>query len=231
LPTGLGKEIEKKSLGNPTRSRSLGRGRKRGDAVLPTMPVSMMDLHDDWNLYAIGALNVAHVGWWAGLFVSRTALNCLFFADAAYIVLDMCWLLFVPACVAPRVRPTLLIHHAFVCCCVPVAYGTPVLMKHLLRTWVVELHSWNHIASRRLRPSLAQPLARINSALFVGLRLIVFPLTWFAYAQDRAALPALVRAAQVPLRLHLPLSLTHLMMYGLMVKWGLPIIQSAIKRA
>ena len=113
-----------------------------------------MDWHDDWNLVAIGALNICHVGWWCGLVTGSAIVQWLFFADCAYLLGDTCWLLFVPSCVAPRVRMTLLLHHLTVCACMPIAIGHPVLMRHLLRTWIVELHSWNHIAARRL-PSAA----------------------------------------------------------------------------
>ena len=106
---------------------------------------SWMDIHDDWNLVAIGALNICHIGWWSGLFVTPAALQWLFYADGAYLLMDTVFLLAVPTCVAPRVRFTLLLHHLTSCICLPIAAGTPLLMRHLLRTWVVEVHSWNHI--------------------------------------------------------------------------------------
>jgi hypothetical protein len=180
---------------------------------------TMMDAHDDWNLLAIGALNLAHTAWWFGMVATNgPALSLLFYADCCYMLADCCWLLFVPTCVPARVRGTLLVHHFTTVVCMPIAAGNPVFMKHLLRTWSVELHSWNHIASRRF--SNMTLLARINKPLFVILRLIGFPLTWFAYARDRAALLPAVRDALLPAALHWPLTLTHVGMYGLMLKWG-----------
>ena len=103
----------------------------------------------------------------------------------------------------------------------PFAHGIPVLMRHLLRTWSVELHSWNHIATRRIQNiRLGKLLGRINKPLFFALRVVIFPLTWMLYAQDRAALPAAALAAAAPTRLHVPLSLAHAGMYALMLKWG-----------
>ena len=152
-------------------------------------PYTMMDAHDDWNLLAIGGLNLAHVAWWFGLVATNgPALQFLFYADCAYMLADCCWLLFVPSCVMPRVRGTLLVHHLTCIACMPVAAGNYTFMKHLLRTWSVEVHSWNHIASRRF--SKLTFLSYINKPLFVMLRLIGFPLTWFAYARDRVALCA-----------------------------------------
>ena len=169
-----------------------------------------LDAHDDWNIVAIGALNLAHVGWWCGAVSGSTALNVLFVADAAYLMADTCWVLFVPNCVPARV-----------------AAGKPVLMRHLLRTWVVELHSWVHIASRRLRSKrLAQFAAIINKPAFFALRIVTFPLTYLAYVHDRRALSATLLEAHSPLRVHAPLSLTHLAMYGLMLKWGYTLLLS-----
>ena len=137
-----------------------------------------IDAHDEWNLLALGALNLAHIGWWCGVFsASGAALQLLFYADAAYLIADTCWLVFVPNCVAPRNRMTLLAHHLLICTILPVAASKPVLMKHLLRTWVVEVHSWNHIAMRRLGGRLGDLTKRVNLPLFVSLRLLAFPLT------------------------------------------------------
>jgi hypothetical protein len=105
-----------------------------------------------------------------------------------------------------------------ICCLLPVAAGTPLLMRHLLRTWIVD--SWNHIAARRMCGRLANVARRINKPLFVALRLLGFPLTWLQYYTERAALPELVRASAAPLALHAPLSCAHLLMYGLMCWWG-----------
>jgi hypothetical protein len=172
-----------------------------------------MDLHDDWNMVALGALNAAHVGWWVGLLTSTAALHVLFFADAAYLLADSCWLLFVPSCVAPRNRATLLVHHLLICGLLPLAAGKPVFMRHLLRTWIVEVHSWNHIAARRLSSQRARTACdRVNKPLFVALRLVAFPLTWVQYAAERGGI--------VPLAVHVPLSCAHALMYGLMLKWG-----------
>ena len=181
---------------------------------------------DDWNLIAIGCLNLSHIAWWCGLAATDgPVLALLFYADCAYMLADCCWLVFAPSCVAPRVRGTLLVHHLTCIACMPIAAGNATFMKHLLRTWSVEVHSWNHIASRRF--SKIEFLARINKPLFVALRLIGFPLTWFAYARDRAALLPAVREALLPAALHWPLTLTHIGMYGLMLKWGAPILQEA----
>ena len=110
---------------------------------------SNLDWHDRWNLLAIGGLNVAHCAWWCSL-LPEHLLSALFFADIGYICGDLAWIALVPGCVPAGARPTLLLHHALTCCCAPVAIGRPVLMAHLLRAWVVELHSWNHIAARQL---------------------------------------------------------------------------------
>ena len=100
-------------------------------------------------------------------------------------------------------------------------------MRHLLRTWVVELHSWNHIAARRLRsPRLAAIARYVNRPLFFVFRILAFPLTYVAYLQDRAMLPAELLDAQAPLRMHAPLSLTHLGLYALMLKWGYDLLLS-----
>ncbi|KAL1520406.1 hypothetical protein AB1Y20_021992 [Prymnesium parvum] len=181
--------------------------------------------HDEWNLLALGSLNAAHSLWWVGWGplapLAARLLTPLFLADCAYLVCDLGWLVFSPRCVAPEVRRTLLIHHVIVVGCIPVAWSHPVLMAHLLRTWVVEIHSCVHIAARHLpSPKLRAALQRLSKPIFVGLRLIGFPLTWFAYARDRAALTDAMREAQVPLRCHLPLSIAHFAMYGLMLKWG-----------
>ena len=54
--------------------------------------------------------------------------------------------------------------------------------------------------------------------------MIAFPLTYFQYAKERAALTEAIRLAHSPLGLHVGLSGAHLMMYGLMVKWGYQLI-------
>ena len=223
----------------------------------------MLDYHDDWNLIAIGALNIAQVAWWIGLLPGAGMVTALFAADAAYLVADTCWvwriafkpatqhawphppreelcipyqaltrvfvlahvpwpqLAFVPTCVPAQARRGLLMHHLVACCCLPVAAGKPLLMTHLLRTWIVELQSWTHIAARRLQHKAAAAIAqRINRPLFFAFRIVAFPLTWIAYERSRASLPAPLRLAQAPLSVHVPLSLLHLGMYGLMLNWG-----------
>ena len=124
-----------------------------GAPSLVTKAVSNLDRHDMWNLLSIGGLNVAHCAWWCSLLPERLnsqALRVLFCADVGYICGDLAWIALVPGCVPPGARPTLLLHHVLTCCCAPVALGRPVLMAHLLRAWIVELHSWNHIAARQL---------------------------------------------------------------------------------
>jgi len=181
------------------------------------------DRHDAWNLMSLGALNVAHAGWWLGLYpAGPTVISTLFSADLCYILCDLGWLVFSPRCVAPAVWPTLIVHHGIVLCCVPTAWAKPVLMAHLLRTWIVEVHSWVHIAARKLQSPL---LTRVNKPLFAVLRLVGFPLTWVAYARDRAAMPLALQAAHAPLRVHLPLSFAHFAMYGLMCKWGYTLLR------
>ena len=180
-----------------------------------------MDAHDKWNLVALGALNVAHVGWWCGLLTGPAALHALFLADVAYIALDTCWLIFVPSCVAPRVRGTLIVHHILICTMFPLARNRPLLQRHLLRTWVVELQSWAHIAARHGDESGVGGVARrLNKPAFIALRLIAFPLSWFGYVSDRAALPAAIVAAHAPPRTHLLLGGVHSLFYALMIKWG-----------
>ena len=191
------------------------------DVAASSSASTMLDLHDDWNLFAIGALNLLHVPWWFGLSSAASLTSFLFYAGCGYLILDSCWLIFVPSCVPKASRATLLMHHVVVCGCMPFAWGKPLLMRHLLRTWTVEVHSWNHIACRRLQPGrLTRALTWLNKPLFVGLRMVVFPLTWVRYAQDRALLSAAEVAAHAPTRLHVPLSLAHAAMYGLMLKWG-----------
>ena len=187
----------------------------------PPPKMTMLDLHDDWNLYALGVLNIVHLPWWLGLSTGATMASFLFYGDCCYLLADTCLLIFVPSCVPKRNRTTLLMHHLLVCSCMPVAHGNAVLSHHLLRTWVVELHSWNHIATRRLRSSwLTRLLATINKPLFVALRVIIFPLTYIRYAEERALLPVSALATQIPSRVHIPLSFAHAGMYGLMLKWG-----------
>ncbi|KAL3893402.1 MAG: hypothetical protein SGPRY_014258 [Prymnesium sp.] len=188
------------------------------------MDAASADRHDTWNLLSLGALNAAHIVWWSGCWPAALlpgAIPLLFTADCCYLLADFSYLLLAPACVSPSVRPTLLLHHAIVVSCMPFAWGKPVLMAHLLRTWMVELHSFVHIAARKTQwPNLQALLARVNKPIFVGLRLIGFPLSWFAYARDRAALSVAMRAAHAPGFVHVPLSIAHFAMYGLMLKWG-----------
>ena len=49
---------------------------------------------------------------------------------------------------------------------------------------------------------------------------MAFPLTWFSYSSERLALPTALLEAQAPMRVHAPLSLAQLALYGLMLKWG-----------
>ena len=185
-----------------------------------------MDQHDDWNLLALGALNAAHLSWWLSLLNGEAWLRRLFWMDAGYIVLDAAWLVFSPSCVAPRVWQTLCFHHLSVLACVPVAIGRPLLMSHFLRTWIVELSSWTHIAARRLKGTrVAALLERLNKPIYVGLRMIGFPLTYVVYARERAASPALL--LQSPTHLHVPLSAMHFVLYGLMLKWGWGMLRPA----
>mgnify|MGYP006109528799 FL=1 len=180
-----------------------------------------MDLHDDWNLLAIGALNVLHVGWWCGLTALSPSTSILFYVDGAYLLLDSCWLLFAPSCVPAKSRLTLLVHHCLVCALLPFAASNQLFMSHLVRTWMVELHSWNHIAARRLGSSpFAGVLEAMNKPLFCALRLVGFPLTWFQFAAERAALPLATQAALTPLSVYVPLGVAHSLMYALMLKWG-----------
>ena len=139
--------------------------------------------HDVWNLLALGCLNAVHILWWLGL-LSESALFAVFSLDVAYIALDGLWLVASPSCVPRRVWATLVAHHAAVLLCVPVAVGNPLLMRHLLRTWVVELHSWNHIAARTPWP-LGPACLRVNKALFMATRLVGFPLTYAVYRSGR----------------------------------------------
>ena len=183
-------------------------------SLASSAPATAVWRHDVWNLLALGCLNAVHILWWLGI-LSESALFAVFSLDVAYIALDGLWLVASPSCVPRRVWATLVAHHAAVLLCVPVAVGNPLLMRHLLRTWVVELHSWNHIAARRLGGPLASFLHRINKPLFVAVRLIAYPLTWMQYAADRATAAILIPAA-----VHAPLSCAHFLMYGLMLKWG-----------
>ena len=169
--------------------------------------------HDVWNLVALGCLNAVHILWWLGI-LSESALFAVFSLDVAYIALDGAWLLLSPSCVPRRVWATLVAHHAAVLLCVPVAVGNPLLMRHLLRTWVVELHSWNHIAARTPWP-LGPACLRVNKALFVATRLVGFPLTYAVYHRERQAAPA-----ASPPHLHWPLTAAQLALYGLMLHWG-----------
>lgn len=167
--------------------------------------------HDLWNLWALGILNAAHVLWWVGALDETRWLATLYALDVGYMTVDALWLVLEPACVAARVRDTLLIHHAAVLACAAGATGYPLLMRHLLRVWIVELHSWTHIAARELR---SPALGAMNKPLFVGVRLIGFPLTWLVYARERTA------AAFPPLGVHAVLSAMQVLMYGLMCHWG-----------
>ena len=195
-----------------------------GDPAPPPPRLTSLDRHDTWNLCAIGGLNVAHCAWWCSVLPERlnaAALQALFCADVSYILGDFAWIALDPGCVPLGARPALLMHHALTVACAPVAFGRPVLMAHLLRAWIVELHSWNHIAARQLSsPRLRKVLQAINKPLFVAARLIGFPLTYVAYARDRRALDVHQLLLQAPLRLHGPLSVAHAAMYGLMIFWG-----------
>ena len=69
-------------------------------------------------------------------------------------------------------------------------------------------------------------LRSLNKPAFFALRIVSFPLAYVAYAHDRSALSAELLQAHSPLHVHLPLSLTHLAMYGLMLKWGYSLLLS-----
>lgn len=167
--------------------------------------------HDLWNLWALGILNATHVLWWAGALDETRWLATIYALDVGYMTVDALWLVLEPACVAVRVRDTLLLHHAAVLACAAGAAGYPLLMRHLLRVWVVELHSWTHIAARELGSPV---LGAVNKPLFVGVRLVGFPLTWLVYARERAG------ASFPPLGVHAVLSAMQVLMYGLMCHWG-----------
>ena len=201
----------------------LGRSRSKPPSTAPPLPPpaepspppedewAAAHRHDLWNLWALGILNAAHVLWWAGALDETRWLATLYALDVGYMTVDALWLVLEPACVAARVRDTLLIHHAAVLACAAGAAGYPLLMRHLLRVWIVELHSWTHIAARELR---SPALGAMNKPLFVGVRLVGFPLTWLAYARERAA------ASFPPLGVHAVLSAMQVLMYGLMCHWG-----------
>ena len=57
-------------------------------------------------------------------------------ADVTYIVLDVVWLVGLPECVGASVWSTLAAHHCTIACCSPIAFGRPVLMRHMLRCWL-----------------------------------------------------------------------------------------------
>jgi hypothetical protein len=85
-----------------------------------------VSLHDTWNLALLGALNLAHIGWWAGLNISPHFVERLYTADMVYFLSDFVWLLALPECVAPRVWHTLVTHHSSIIGCGFFAFGKPV---------------------------------------------------------------------------------------------------------
>lgn len=88
--------------------------------------MNAVSLHDTWNLALLGALNLAHIGWWAGLSISPYFVERLYTADMAYFLCDFVWLLALPECVAPRVWHTLVAHHSSIIGCGFFAFGKPV---------------------------------------------------------------------------------------------------------
>ena len=171
--------------------------------------------HDAFNLVASGALNVLQAAWWSGLVDGEAALRTIFAADVAYIAIDAGWRWLQPSCVAARVWSGLFVHHVLVLACASPAWSEPLFMRHLLRTWIVEIQSWMHIATRQLGGRCGKAAAAANKPLFVALRLVGFPLTYFAYAAERRAVPE-----RAPLYVHVPLSIAHFALWALMLHWG-----------
>jgi len=68
-------------------------------------------------------------------------------------------------------------------------------MHQMLRGWIVELASWNHIAARKWESPL---MDRFNKPLFVITRLICFPYTYLLYYRERSSLSAADIITQVP---------------------------------
>jgi hypothetical protein len=88
--------------------------------------VNAVSLHDTWNVALLGALNLAHMGWWAGLNISPHFVESLYMADMVYFLTDFVWLLALPECVAARVWHTLVAHHSSIITCGFFAFGKPV---------------------------------------------------------------------------------------------------------
>jgi len=176
-----------------------------------------VELHDSWNLVFLGSLNLAHLVWWAGHSVSHRVVECLFFADFIYIWADFAWLLALPECVNPRVWRTLVAHHATIVSMSYLGFNNPVLMRHAVRCWVVEVASWNHIATRKFKSPVFE---KVNKPLYIVTRLIGWPVAYFAYLRDRNSLSASEVLRWVPSRVHILLSFMQLLLYGLMIHWG-----------
>jgi len=90
-------------------------------------------------------------------------------------------------------------------------------MRHMLRCWLVEVSSWNHVAARKWESRLFE---WINKPLYFATRFIGFPFAYFIYHSERAALSRAEVLSESPLRIHLPLSIAHWVLYGLMLHWG-----------
>ena len=188
--------------------------------------VSMLDWHDDWNIVAIGALNIVQMCLWTGV-IPASATALVWYADLVYFWLDSAWLAFVPGCVPAKVQKTLLLHH--IVCLITACSGfrSPLCQLHMCNAWIVELQSWTHIAARRLNEPYAQACERVNTPLYLLTRFVLFPLTWFRYAHLRSTWPT--GTAQVPTLMHVPLSIAHWGLYGLMLKWGHAMLVNAKK--
>ena len=157
--------------------------------------VSMLDWHDDWNIYALGALNVAQICLWTGV-LPASALTIVGMADGVYFAIDSMWLVFAPDCVPQKVRKTLLVHHFAVLCASACGIWRPLCAVHATNAWIVELQSWTHIAARRLNEPLAKYCELLNKPLYVLTRFIIYPLTWFRYNHLRNTLPT--GTSQIP---------------------------------